>query len=634
MLVDNAEIAPDWLRTLSPGVDRELVGDFVQECCDHCQHIEAALLSLDADPEDVVALHAAFRAFHTMKGTAAFLGFASIAELAHHTESLLSRMREGELRCTGSSAELLFRSADLLKGYTQALQDALQGMPLLPPPGLEALLEALRQAAGTDTAGYTVELAAPPRLGDILVAEGKVARQDVENVAADRGGLPIGIALVRAGTASLPDVAQALRTQRLMLHAVGSSGTTVRVRLEHLDNLFDVISELVIAQSLVAQDTAVGRGSHENLRHKMAQVDQLVRRLHALSFALRMVPLKATIQRMRRVARDVAQRAGKLVAFSAVGEETEIDRNLVELLTYPLQHMVRNAIDHGIEPPEVREQAGKARLGQVWLEAYNTSQHVVITLHDDGQGLACDKIVAKALQMGLITSAQGLTEQEIYRLILRPGFSTADVVTDISGRGVGMDVVCQSIEAMHGHLEITSQVGQGTTFIVLLPLRLALTDGTVVQVGPERYIIPSDNVLQSFPRDFATVRQDVGQGDMVTWKGESLPLVPLHRLFTVSEARQESSHGFLVIVASDGAPRYALLVDALLGTQQVIAKPWGAGMGQRPGIAGAAILTDGSVGLLLDLAGVLALARQTVTGPWDTPVREDGETAVIRIAGD
>jgi two-component system, chemotaxis family, sensor kinase CheA len=595
---------------LPVGVEYELLGDFITECREHVQHIEVALLTLESNSDDSAAIDTTFRAFHTIKGTAAFLHLTRIADLAHHTESLLSRMRDGVIRCTGGYADLALQAADMLKAYTQALQDVLGGAALVTPPGLDDLLQVLADPEAVGVSAHVDTMAPPPpRLGDILVAEGKVDRQDVEAVAADCSGFPLGVALLRAGTASLPDVAHALRTQRRLMGSEVTVEPSMRVRLEHLDRLVDMIGALVIAHAMVAQDEAILHSGSQTLRTKLTHVSTLVCALQDLSMAMRLVPLKTTFQKMLRVVRDVAHKSGKLVDLRTAGEETEIDRNIIEMITDPLMHMVRNAVDHGLETPEVRERLGKPRIGIVQLRAYHTKGKVVIELQDDGRGLDCDKIVQKAVAQGLISSAQGLAEPDIFRLIFAPGFSTADRVTDISGRGVGLDVVRQSIEALHGHIAITSQVGQGTTCVLSLPLALVLIDGMVVQVSRERYIIPLAFVSRSFRPPAAALSIGTGEEELVIVHGERLPLVRLYRLFDVAGAITDPTRGCVVVV-HDGQRRYALLVDALLGRQQVVAKPLGPGLDNIVGIAGAAILGDGCVGLLLDLAGIVVLARQ------------------------
>jgi two-component system chemotaxis sensor kinase CheA len=466
----HAEVVSSPSEAFPTPIDRELLEDFIAECCEHAQHIEVALLALETDPEDREALDTTFRAFHTTKGTAPFLHFTPIADLAHHTESLLSRMRDGEIRCTGGYADLALRAADMLKEWVQALQNVLAGAALVPPAGFEELLHIL---AGPEAAGSISELepvaSTPPRLGDILVAEGKVERQDVETVAAGCGALPLGVALIRAGTASLPDVARALRAQRRLMSGKRTMASSVRVRTEHLDHLVEMIDALSMAHEMLAQDAAIMHSSTPALHAKVRQVSEIVCALRDLSTALRMVPLTTTFQKMLRVVHDAARKSGKHVAFCTAGEETEIDRHMVDSIADPLVHLVRNAVDHGLERPEVRERLGKPPTGLIQLRAYYSNGQVVIELEDDGQGLDDEKIVQKALARGLISSTRGLSETDIWQLIFVPAFSTADQVTDISGRGVGLDVVRKNIASLHGRIDVRSRRGRGTMFVLSLP---------------------------------------------------------------------------------------------------------------------------------------------------------------------
>jgi two-component system chemotaxis sensor kinase CheA len=323
-----------------------------------------------------------------------------------------------------------------------------------------------------------------------------------------------------------------------------------------------------------------------------------------------MVPFKATFQKMTRVVRDVAHKRGKTVNFVTIGEDTEIDRNMVDAIGDPLVHMVRNAIDHGLEPVEVRKEKGKSATGTVRLSAHHAGGNVVVELQDDGQGLNHDKIIATAMSNGLIKSDKGLSDNDVYTMIFEPGFSTAEQVTDVSGRGVGLDVVKRSIEALKGRVEISSEVGKGTTFAIHLPLTLAITDGMLVKVGKERYIIPTINIYKSFRPTSNTISTVSGRGELVMLRGEIIPLFRLHRLFNIADAVENPPQGLLVII-NDGEHHCALLVDELLGQQQVVVKSLRVGIGDILGISGAAILGDGRVGLILDPSGIVATARQT-----------------------
>ncbi len=594
--------------------DPDLLGEFLVECSEYVQDAEAALLSLETDPEDMDAVNRVFRAFHTIKGTSAFLGLNVISELAHRAESLLSRMRDGEISCTGNYADLALRSVDMLKEFLQAVQDAMGGEDVDKPDGLDELMSSLDnpEAAGV-TIGTDVQTDEAPRIGDILVAEGKASREDIEVAALDKGSQPLGLAVLRSGSASLPDVAKALRTQQRLKKAGRAIESSVRVRTDRLDKLIEMVGELVIAHSMVSQDETLICGEHHQLLKKVTHTGKIVRELQDLSMSMRMVPLKATFQKMARLVRDLANKSGKAVDFQTEGEETEIDRNMVDVINDPLVHLVRNAVDHGIEPPRIRKENGKAGAGTIRLSAYHAGGSVVVEIMDDGKGLDRGKLLEKALSRGLIESDKGISDAEVFNLIFKPGFSTVDRVSEVSGRGVGMDVVKKGIEALRGRIEIVSRKNEGCTFIMRLPLTLAITDGMLVRIGEQRFILPTTSISMTFRPDRRAVHTVGGKGELVMFQGSSVPLLRLYRLLRIKAAVEDPCAGLLVIV-EDGEKRCALLVDELLGQQQVVAKPLGKGIGKVRGVSGGAILGDGRVGLIFDSKEILNLAREAEVG--------------------
>jgi two-component system chemotaxis sensor kinase CheA len=624
---DQAEWMTDLqnLTLLPDEADGDLIGEFITESLELISGIEAALLNLEADPDNVEAVNQVFRAFHTIKGTSGFLGVKPISELAHRAESLLSRMREHEIRCTGGYADLALKSADLLKKLVQLLQDELQGVHHQIPVEYPDLLRVLGnpEAAGI-SAEHQESVESAMRVGDILVATGKVSREAVEDVAAEKGSQLIGMALLNTKAASLPEVAEALRVQQRITGAARSMESSVRVRTDRLDRLIDMIGELVIAQSMIAGDRTLVDTVHHEFQKKVSHAGKIVRELHDLSMSIRMVPLRAMFQKMARLVRDLSQKSGKTVIFETEGEDTEIDRNMVDVISDPLVHMVRNAVDHGIEAPEDRAACGKSKTGIIRLRAYHSGGNVVVELTDDGRGLDREKILQKASAKGLVDADKSLSDQEVYDLIFLPGFSTADKVTEFSGRGVGMDVVRRNVEALRGQVEIDSEPGKGSTFTVRLPLTLAITDGMLVKVGRERYIVPTVNIFLSFRPESGSLSTVGGKGLMVRLREELMPVFCLYRLFGVKGAIEDPLRGLLVVVG-DGLRRCALLVDELLGQQQVVAKNLGGGIGKIHGVSGGAILGDGRVGLILDPAEIASLARGSFDG-------DNGEVAAMRLA--
>jgi two-component system, chemotaxis family, sensor kinase CheA len=381
----------------------------------------------------------------------------------------------------------------------------------------------------------------------------------------------------------------------------------VKVTTTRLDALINTVGELVIAQAMVSQDITKMSGADQRITRNMSHMGKITRELQDLTMAMRMVPIQGVFQKMSRLIRDLARKSGKQIDLKLTGSETELDRNLVEAISDPLIHMVRNAADHGIEDITDRVQAGKTPQGHVELKAYHQAGSVVVEIVDDGRGLNKAKILAKARQAGLIKEDQELTEEETFHLIFAPGLSTAEKVTDVSGRGVGMDVVRRNVEALRGRIDITSVEGKGSTFSIRLPLTLAVIDGLVVKVGAERYILPITSIEQSIrPRreQLSTVQ---GRGEMCMIRNSLLPLCRLHTLFNVQPRATDPCAALLVLV-QDGSRRCCLLVDELLGQQQVVIKSLGEAMAAVPGISGGAILGDGTISLILDVPGLIELA--------------------------
>ena len=561
---------------LPDDADRELLPEFITEGFELVAASEGALLQLEENPADDEAVNAVFRAFHTVKGTAAFLGLHRLTALAHEAESLLSRVREREIAYSRGCAELALRSVDMLKALLAIVERGLERDGALPvPPGYDALVGAL---ASYDPAPHRD-------------AEGTPEATD------DPGA---------------PDDAERWDRRR-----ESRTEATVRVRidrLDRLDRLIDTVGELVIAQSMVACDGGIDAARQQELLRKVVHTGRIVRELQDLSMSMRMVPLRATFARLTRVVRDTAVKSGKVVQLVTDGDDVEIDRNLADLLADPLVHMLRNSVDHGIEPAADRERAGKPACGVVKLSAYHASGSVVVELSDDGRGLDRARIVAKAVEKGMIASGDGMTDADVFALVFTPGFSTAERITELSGRGVGMDVVRRNIESVRGRIDIRSEPGTGTTFVVRLPLTMAVTDGMVVRVGAERFIVPLTHIHMSFRPEPSMLSTIVGAGEAVLLRGDLMPVLRLHRLFDVPDAVQSPSDGLLMIVG-EGARRTAILVDELLGQQRVVAKPLGRSLGKVSGISGGAILGDGRVALILDVTETVAMAQTRESAP-------------------
>ncbi|MCB2185967.1 MAG: chemotaxis protein CheA [Deltaproteobacteria bacterium] len=590
---------------LSPD-DREILEGFVAEALEHLESIEVNILVLEDTPDDQEALNAVFRPFHTIKGVSGFLNLGDINHLSHALENLLDRARSGTFTLTSQAIDLVLSGVDRLRQMiteAQAAANENRGRRIFAFADLEASLEAMLNATPGQEES-PAEAPAGPRLGEVLVEKGYVAPEEVAEALVtqqEEPHRPLGELLVRQGAAQPSQVAEGLRAQR----GGGATQTSqeVKINTAKLDNLLDMVGELVIAQSMVQANPRVQGLVDRKLHTDLAQLARITTDLQRSTMSMRMVPIRQTFQKMVRVVRDTAKKAGKETRLELVGEGTEIDRNMVEKFYEPLVHMVRNSVDHGIESPAERQKLGKPAEGLVVLSAYHKGGAVCIEIADDGKGLRRQVIVDKAKERGLIASDEGMPDDEVFHLIMQPGFSTAEKVTDISGRGVGMDVVQRSIDELRGKVEIKSTPGQGSTFTIALPLTLAIIDGMVVMVGKERYILPTISVAESLrphQKDYTTVQ---ARGEMIMIRGSLVPLVRLHQIVGHEPDHNQPWEGLVVVVEHHGQRR-CLLVDRLVGRQEVVIKTLGERLKDVKVVAGGAIMGDGKVGLILDVEGI------------------------------
>ncbi len=572
--------------------DPELLNDFILETSEHLASIESQLLTLEHEPQNTEAIHAVFRSFHTVKGLAGFLELQEIREVAHEVETVLDQARNGQLTVTPAVIDTVLASGDFLKSWVELLQSRLAGDTREAPPsgGLLVQIRKHLTVAG-DAAGNTPIVETPH-----------------PNATSPREGpRPPAAPPPDHSSAGVPAVELPL-TESTRKRAI--EARTVKVDTGKLDALVDMVGEMVIAQSLVRHDPDLAGLRTPRLLRNLSQLARTTDELQKTAMSMRMVPVGQLFQKMTRLTRDLARKSGKQAEMETSGEETELDRHLVEELADPMMHMVRNAVDHGLESATERTAAGKAATGKVRLRACHQAGHIVIELSDDGRGLNREKIVAKAREKGLIDNSASLTDSEVNNLIFRPGFSTAEKVTDVSGRGVGMDVVRKQIQKLRGRIEIVSKPGAGSTFILKLPLTLAIIDGLVVRVGVERYIVPLFSVREVL-RPTADMMSTVeNRAEVALVRDRLLPVMRLCERFGVQARSEDPCEGVLVISESGGRV-FGLLVDELIGKQEVVIKNLGETLKNIPGVAGGAILGDGRVGLVLDMDGVLG-ARDAV----------------------
>ncbi|RLB21720.1 MAG: hypothetical protein DRG73_08050 [Deltaproteobacteria bacterium] len=453
-------------------------------------------------------------------------------------------------------------------------------------------------------------------LGEILVDKGAISETDLKDaldVQKKKDGKKLGEILLEKKKVETKEVVSALREQK---KSGQPAALHVKVDAGKLDNIVDMVGELAIAQSMLRQNELIMTSKDRKLDQISNQLNMITSALQKTAMSLRMVPIKNTFQKMLRLVRDQAKKAGKEVQLVMSGEDTEIDRNMVEEIYEPMVHIIRNSIDHGLELPQEREAANKPKQGYIYLRAYHKGGDIVIEIEDDGQGLNREKIRKKAISSGLIKEGEKLTEGEINNLIFHPGFSTAEKITDVSGRGVGMDVVKNKIiEKLRGRVEIQSSPGKGTTVFIRLPLTLAIINGMVVRVNSEKYIIPTLAVQESFRPKKTECHTVKRKGEVIMFRDSLVPLIRLDQLLGLngndsSGEMDKAPWEKLVVVVENQERRRCLLVDELLGQEEVVIKSLGKGLTDVKGIAGGAIMGDGRVGLILDIAGIFDIAAE------------------------
>lgn len=566
-----------------PEEDLPIILDFITESNEHLEAAEVGLLELENKPNDQEVLKQIFRAFHTIKGMSGFLKLEQIGSLAHSSENLLDLARKGELILTGENTNITLEAIDMLKKMLSELKIAAKkNKPVPAEKHLSSLLEKLK--ASTDTQSLASSLGTPQGLkNDKQLDEVLISGYE-------------------------PQINESFSSANSIIN-INPANEKIKVSTERLDNLVNMAGELVIAQLMVAEEANTNLVSEYELNHKVTYQGKIVRDLQELSMSMRMVPVDTVFQKMGRLVRDLSLKAEKTINLVTSGEQTELDRNIVDKIADPLVHMIRNSIDHGIESPEERTKAGKNPVGKIELRAFHQAGNIIIEIEDDGKGLDKDHILKKAIDNGLVEAGQQLDDQEIFKLIFHAGLSTAKNITNLSGRGVGMDVVKKNIESLRGKIEIFSTEGKGTTFKIRMPLTLAIIDAQIIKIGSERYVIPINSIVKTFRPDAEQLSTIQNRGEMAIIHGEILPLLRLYRLFGVESATKDPTKALLVIVETD-SKKCCLLVDQLLSQQQVVIKTLGDGLRNIKGVSGGAIMGDGKVSLILDIPRLMEMAQK------------------------
>jgi two-component system, chemotaxis family, sensor kinase CheA len=590
--------------------DPELLEGFVMEANEHLSAIEGHLLVLEKKPSELDAIHAVFRAFHTIKGIAGFLELARVQAVAHEVETLLDLARNQKVAVTTTLIDMVLEAADHLTGEVAIVEAVLAGRKAPPVRDNTQLLRKLAKAvvdSSLPVQGDAEAQATPAATSQVrLLSEGTVEKHPVVTTLEKTPAAQIerpGKNEIDPPEAPLAVANEEPETDAKRRNRGDASKGTLRVDTAKLDQLMDMVGEMVIAQSVLANHPHISGSQDARLLGNLSQLARITGEVQRRAMSMRMMPIGPLFQKTARLVRDLSRRAGKQVVLETSGESTELDKTIAEELSDPLLHMVRNALDHGIEVPEDRIEKGKNPTAKLRLTAQHMAGQVVVEISDDGRGLDAAKILQKAQQKGLVEEGAVLSPAAIFQLIFEPGFSTADKITDISGRGVGMDVVRKHVEKLRGRIEIQSVQGQGTTFSLFFPLTLAIINGLVVAVGEHRYILPIFSVREMLRPTREMLFTVQGRQEMILIRGELLPLVRLYQRFSVQPGTEDLCQGVLV-VAEFGETQFCLFVDDLVGQQEIVIKSLDESFDNCAGLAGCAILGDGRVGLILDVASV------------------------------
>lgn len=642
------------------------ISDFYQTFFDEADELladmEQHLLVLQPEAPDAEQLNAIFRAAHSIKGGAGTFGFSVLQETTHLMENLLDEARRGEMQLNTDIINLFLETKDIMQEQLDAYKQSQEP----DAASFDYICQALRQLA-LEAKGE--KLSAVTRLSVVAKSEpqdeqsrsqsprriilSRLKAGEVDLLEEELGHLTTLTDVVKGAdslSAILPgDIAEdditavlcfVIEADQITFETVevspkistppvlklaaeqaptgrverekttrSNESTSIRVAVEKVDQLINLVGELVITQSMLAQRSSeLDPVNHGDLITSMGQLQRNARDLQESVMSIRMMPMEYVFSRYPRLVRDLAGKLGKQVELTLVGSSTELDKSLIERIIDPLTHLVRNSLDHGIELPEKRLAAGKNSVGNLILSAEHQGGNICIEVTDDGAGLNRERILAKAASQGL-TVSENMSDDEVAMLIFAPGFSTAEQVTDVSGRGVGMDVVKRNIQEMGGHVEIQSKQGTGTTIRILLPLTLAILDGMSVRVADEVFILPLNAVMESLQPREADLHPLAGGERVLEVRGEYLPIVELWKVFNVAGAKTEATQGIVVILQSGGR-RYALLVDQLIGQHQVVVKNLESNYRKVPGISAATILGDGSVALIVDVSALQAINRE------------------------
>jgi two-component system chemotaxis sensor kinase CheA len=604
-------------------LDKEMKISFIDEARQLLEAAEQCFLDLETASSKAEIIEQIFRLAHNMKGTSRAVGFGEVAEFTHQLENLLLKLKEGSMQVDGEISDLLLECNDHLKemvdGLSIDLDAKFDSTDLIAKIITKLEGGSLAEHGAHDSSSHAesfkpaIEMVEedPTPFDSVPTFPDQADHVDQPDANVDH---------------SQPNVASAAP----IAHGGGDGGAkkggnqqvmdeSIRVSLSRLEKLSDFIGELVILQTVLNQHRS--EIPSQLLQRTVQQLGKLSKEIQDISMSLRMIPLKQTFAKLQRIVRDTSKALSKEVELTLYGEQTEVDKTVLEQVADPLVHIVRNAIDHGLESSAERLQVGKPKHGNVMIRAFHQGNNLIIEVTDDGKGIDPKKLVKKATEKGIIQAGVIISDQDAVNLVFHPGFSTKDQVSEISGRGVGLDVVKTNVERLGGQVQLESEVGYGSCFRIILPLTLAIIDGMVVRSGEERYVVPIANVHETVQPRKEDVHYVTGKGEMLNLRDITIPLFRLSMMLRAPNAKLTDATQSIAIIVNSRKQPFAVLVDDILRQQQIVIKKLGAEIRIQKGLAGSAILGDGKPALILDLNDLLeqSLSSAVKGGPGSRP---------------
>ena len=588
----------------------ETLVEFISETEEGLEKTEETLLRLEEDMSDQQAINGIFRTVHTIKGTAGFLGLTIMGKLAHHTEDLMVQVRDGKREMNPDVLETILRSTDALGQLVNQMKQLMAGGD---PEAID-LREAYQMLDGqlgerpAARPAPAVSKPAPDPEPPKPAAE-EPAAPPPPQPAAPKPAAP------KPAAAEAPAEKEDHDGEKRATGAPGAAQTMdmIKIPAYKLDELSEFIGEMVVALSVLSQNPTIAELDDRELHDRLDQLHKITEQLRDRILSIRMFPVKNVFSKLTRQVRDLSRKSGKQIKLNVEGEDTLVDKTIIDSIYAPLMHIVRNAIDHGVEPEEDRIVAGKPTAGNVLLAARHLGDAILIEVRDDGRGLVREKLLKKAIERGLTSERENLSDQQVFMFIFNAGFSTAAKVTDISGRGVGMDVVKREVDNLRGKISIESEPGKGTAFLIKLPLTTSIIEGLVVRLGSNRFVLPILDVHLTVTPERTQLYDVQGQeSECFILAGEVIPIMRLHEFYHIQPDVMRPEEAIIVVV-KDGEKKYGLMVDELLHRQQIVVKNLGDRLVGLPGITGGTILGDGRVGLILDPETLIQHSHNTAS---------------------